>query len=261
MVFNAIAGNILRKNDAVGLQGDASYRLNDSHALRTGMFVQRERFAVNNTASVFPADGDGNQTGTTPITIVDDMAIRGRLFGVYLQDEWQVTPALVVNYGARYDRVNSVVNESQLSPRVGLVYDVGPRTRVHAGYARYFTPPPTEKIDTTSVAKFLNTTNALPSDANTAVSSERSHYFDAGISHQLTPAVTVGLDAYYRKIRNLQDEGQFGNALIFSAFNYAKGSIGGLELSAAYKAKRLNAYANVAFSRARGKDIATGQVK
>ena len=52
--------------------------------------------------------------------------------------------------------------------------------RLHAGYARYFTPPPTEKIDTTSVAKFQGTTNALPSDANTAVKSERSNYFDAG---------------------------------------------------------------------------------
>ena len=38
-----------------------------------------------------------------------------------------------------------------------------------------------------------------------------------------------------------------------------KGSIGGLELSAAYKTKTLNAYANMAFSRARGRNIATGQ--
>jgi outer membrane receptor protein involved in Fe transport len=151
------------------------------------------------------------------------------------------------------------VNENQLSPRLGLVYDLSPTTRVHAGYARYFTPPPTEKIDTTSVARFLNTTNALPSDANTAVSSERSHYFDAGISHQITPELTVGIDGYWRKVRNLQDEGQFGNALIFSAFNYAKGDIRGAELSTVYKGKQLGAYANVSFTRARGTQIATGQ--
>jgi outer membrane receptor protein involved in Fe transport len=259
LVFNGIAANILRKNDTLGLQSDASYKLNDSHTVRTGLFVQHERFDVNNTSSVFPADVDGSQTSGTPITIVDNTAIKGRLWGAYLQDEWQVTPALVVNYGARYDRVNTVVNESQLSPRIGLVYDLSPRTRVHAGYARYFTPPPTEKIDTTSVAKFLGTTNALPSDANTAVSSERSHYFDAGISHQLTPEITLGIDAYYRKIKNLQDEGQFGNALIFSAFNYGEGKIGGLEFSAAYKKNALSAYANLAVSRALGKNIVTGQ--
>jgi outer membrane receptor protein involved in Fe transport len=259
LVFNGIAATILRKNDAIGLQGDASYALNDNHTLRTGVFVQRERFDVNNSSLVFPADADGNQTSTTPMTIVDNTSIKGRLFGIYLQDEWQVTKALVVNYGVRYDRVNTVVDETQISPRLGLVYDVTPRTRVHAGYARYFTPPPTEKIDTTSVAKFLGTTNALPSDANTAVSSERSHYFDAGISHQVTPELTVSLDGYWRKVKNLQDEGQFGNALVFSAFNYAKGDIGGAEVSAVYKGKQFNAYANVGLTRARGTQIVTGQ--
>ena len=152
-----------------------------------------------------------------------------------------------------------MVNESQLSPRLGATYDLGANTRVHAGYARYFTPPPTEKIDTTSVAKFLGTTNALPSDANTAVRSERSDYLDAGLSHQLTPRVTVGVDAYYRKVRHLQDEGQFGNALIYSAFNYAQGKVYGVEFSGSYKGDSLSAYANVALSRALGKGIETGQ--
>ncbi|HBO79667.1 MAG TPA: hypothetical protein DD502_16125, partial [Cupriavidus sp.] len=64
-----------------------------------------------------------------------------------------------------------------------------------------------------TVTKFIDTTNALPSDANTAVRSERSDYFDLGVSHQATRNLTVGLDAYYRKVRHLQDEGQFGNAL------------------------------------------------
>ena len=259
LVFNGIAANILRRNSAVSLQGDASYRLTDKHTVRTGLYAQSERYDAFNTATVFPADADGNQTSTTPTTIVDNSSIKGHLFGVYLQDEWQVNDKLVVNYGARYDHVNSVSNESQLSPRIGLIYDLSPKTRVHAGYARYFTPPPTEKIDPTSVAKFLDTTNALPSDANTAVSSERSHYFDVGISHTVTPELTLSLDAYYRKVRNLQDEGQFGNALIFSAFNYAQGKIGGVELSAVYKGKQAGAYANVAFSRAEGRQIVTGQ--
>lgn len=259
LVFNGIAADILRRNDATSLQGDASLKLDDAHTLRAGLFAQRERYTVANASTVFPADAAGQQASTRPIAIQDDTGLRGRLFGLYLQDQWQPTPALTVNYGARYDHVDSASNERQLSPRVGVVYDLGPRTRVHAGYARYFTPPPTEKIDTTSIARFLGTTNALPSDANTAVSSERSHYVDAGFSHQLTDRITLGADAYWRRIRNLQDEGQFGNALIFSAFNYGRGSIGGAELSATYKAPSLTAYANLGFSRARGTAIRTGQ--
>ena len=259
LVFNGIAADILRKNEAVGFQGDLSYRLGDKHTVRAGAFASRERFVANNSASVFPADDDGNQTSDSPITVVDNTRIAGKLFGVYLQDEWAPTSRLTVNYGARYDRVNTVVDETQLSPRFGLVYDVSKSTRIHAGYARYFTPPPTEKIDVTSIERFLGTTNALPSDANTAVKSERSHYFDAGISHQLTPQLTLGLDAYYRDVRHLQDEGQFGNALIFSAFNFEKGKVYGSELSATYKHAGLSAYANLALSVAKGKGIETGQ--
>ncbi|MCP1172476.1 TonB-dependent receptor [Ralstonia chuxiongensis] len=259
LVYNGVAADITRRNEAYGVQGDASYKLTDKHTLRAGVFVQRERYVADNTASVFAADGSGAQTSTTPFTIVDNHSGSGTTMGVYLQDEWKPTDKLTVNYGARYDRVNTIVSEQQLSPRLGVTYDLTPRTRVHAGYARYFTPPPTEKFDTTSVQAFAGTTNALPSDANTAVKSERSNYFDLGVSHQLTPHLTLGLDAYYRDVRHLQDEGQFGNALLYSAFNYERGRIYGLEGSANYRNGNFGAYLNLAVSRAQGKGIETGQ--
>ena len=259
LVYNGVAADITRRNEAYGVQGDASYKLTDKHTLRAGVFVQRERYVADNTANVFAADSSGAQTSTTPFTIVDNHSGSGTTMGVYLQDEWKPTDKLTVNYGARYDRVNTIVSEQQLSPRLGLTYDLTPRTRVHAGYARYFTPPPTEKFDTTSVQAFAGTTNALPSDANTAVKSERSNYFDLGVSHQLTPHLTLGLDAYYRDVRHLQDEGQFGNALLYSAFNYERGRIYGLEGSANYRNGNFGAYLNLAVSRAQGKGIETGQ--
>jgi outer membrane receptor protein involved in Fe transport len=259
LVFNGIAADVLRKNEAAGVQGDLSWRVGATHTLRAGVFAQHERYAVSNASLVFPADADGNQTSGTPLQIEDDTRLAGRLWGLYVQDEWQPSKRLTVNYGLRYDKVDTVANEQQLSPRLGLIYDLSQDLRVHAGYARYFTPPPTEKIDTTSVQKFLGTTNALPSDANTAVKSERSHYFDAGLSYQATPQITLGVDTYYRRVRHLQDEGQFGNALIYSAFNYDEGKIRGIELSGSYREKNLSAYANVALSRALGKGIETGQ--
>ncbi|HWI12094.1 MAG TPA: TonB-dependent receptor [Burkholderiaceae bacterium] len=259
LVYNGVAADVTRRNVASGLQLDASRALGANHTVRAGLFAQRERGSVANRSSVFPADDDGNQTSDVPLTIDDDSRLGGHLVGAYLQDEWQPTKALTVNYGLRYDKVDTVTKESQWSPRLGAVYQLGADTRVHAGYARYFTPPPTEKIDTTSVQKFLATTNALPSDANTAVRSERSNYYDLGVSHQLTPRITLGADAYYRQVQHLQDEGQFGNALIYSAFNFEKGRIFGVELSASYRDERLSGYANIGFTSARGKGIETGQ--
>jgi outer membrane receptor protein involved in Fe transport len=259
LVFDGIAADVKRRNTADGLQLDSSYALGRTHTLRGGLLFQHERFGVGNLSRVFPADADGAQAGTTPLAIEDDTTIHGSLWGVYLQDEWQPVKGLTINYGARYDDVRTVVRESQPSPRLGVVFDAGPTLRLHAGFARYFTPPPTEKIDTTSVAKFAGTTNALPSDADTAVKSERSNYFDAGLAWAATPGLSLGLDAYDREVANLQDEGQFGNALIYSAFNYARGRVRGLELTANYKADAFAAYANVAFSRAQGRRIVTGQ--
>ncbi|HEX9473084.1 MAG TPA: TonB-dependent receptor [Steroidobacteraceae bacterium] len=259
LVFNGIAADINRGDEEVGVQADASLRLNSAHTVRFGLFYNEERFTVTDSARVFPADATGNQTSDIPLSILDDSRIVGHTGGVYLQDEWQPVKGLTVNYGARYDHVNTVVNEQQFSPRLGLVYKLSAVTTLHVGYARYFTPPPTEKIDTTSVAKFLNTTNALPSDANTAVSSERSHYYDAGISQKLGPRVTIGLDAYYRSVQDLQDEGQFGNALVFSAFNFAEGRIYGAELTSSYHGDHLSVYSNLAYSVAKGHTVVTGQ--
>ncbi|MBV8464988.1 MAG: TonB-dependent receptor [Burkholderiales bacterium] len=259
LMFNGVAAAIFRKVDSIGLQGDTAYKLTPTHTVRAGFFAEHERFGADALSTTFPADNNGNQTSSTPITIYDTDRLQGGTWGVYLQDEWQATSNLVINYGARFDRTTTVTQEQQFSPRLGMVYDLSPDTRIHAGYARYFTPPPTEIIGAKSVAAFNNTTNQSPVQADTSVLAERSHYFDVGITHKLTQDWSVGLDAYYRRVTHLQDEGQFGSALIFSAFNYNEGRIKGFELSTSYKHDNLSAYLNVARSQALGKEFITGQ--
>jgi outer membrane receptor protein involved in Fe transport len=259
LIFNGIAGTIGRSNRANTLQGDFSTPLAESHTLRYGVYVSDEHPVSNSSSLVFPADADGNQTSTTPITIVDNAPhINARTYGVYVQDQWNLTDKLTMNYGLRADKVDAFVTESQLSPRVGFVYQATDSTALHAGYARYFTPPPAELISQTDIALFQGTTNQLPTNVNAETLSERSHYFDAGISQKIG-SLTLGLDAYYRKVHNLLDEGQFGAALIFSPFNYNQGRVRGLEFTSNYTSGNLSAYLNVSTSRAMGKEVVTGQ--
>ncbi len=258
LVYRGIASNIHRQNNAIGLQMDARYKLDSKNTLRTGMFWQRESMVVNNNSLVFALDKEGNPN-SKPENIEDNNTFGGYTLGLFAQNEFQINEHLTFNYGVRYDHVNTVTSEEQFSPRLGLVYDSSNTTRWHAGFAKYFTPPPSEKINTTSVVLFQNTTNALPSDANTAVKAERSNYFDLGVSHVVNSKLTLGMDGYYREVTNLQDEGQFGNALIYSAFNYAQGRIGGLELSANYHVKDFSAYGNFSRSFAYGKNLISGQ--
>lgn len=259
LIYTGVAGRIYRQNELYSLQGDLTYRLTVEHTPRAGIYVSRERAATDNTSLVFPADADGNQTSDVPITIYDDTKKIARLFGVYLQDEWKPTKGLTVNYGLRYDKVEAYVNQDQWSPRVGAVWSATAELTLHAGYASYFTPPPTEKILDTSVDKFQGTTNQLPSDANTSVSSERSHYFDAGLTYQWTPQFATGIDGYYRHVKDLQDEGQFGSALLFAPFNYQYGRIYGIDFTTSYREGNFSAYANLSVAKAEGKNIVSGQ--
>jgi outer membrane receptor protein involved in Fe transport len=141
---------------------------------------------------------------------------------------------------------------------VNLVWTPAEGTTFHVGYARYFTPPPFELVASESVAKFVGTTAEAPGTQNDAPRSERDNYFDLGMSQKLG-ALTLGVDAYYKKAKNLLDEGQFGAPIILTPFNYAEGYAKGVEFSANYASGPLTAYANLAISQAKGKDIISSQ--
>jgi len=260
LIFNGVAGAIDRSNRANTLQADFSTPLSDAHTLRYGLYASSEHPVSNSVSQVFPADADGNQTTTTPITIIDNAPrIDARTYGLYVQDQWNLTGKLTMNYGVRADKVDAFVSEGQISPRLGFVYQVTDATTLHAGYARYFTPPPAELISQTDIALFQGTTNQLPTNVNAETLSERSNYFDAGVSQKITDKLTLGLDAYYRQVHNLLDEGQFGAALIFSPFNYDEGRVRGAEFSATYTDHNFAAYFNLSSNRAMGKQVVTGQ--
>src|SRR5207244_2162869 len=55
------------------------------------------------------------------------------------------------------------------------------------------------------------------------------------------------------------DEGQFGEALILSSFNYKRGEIYGGELTANYDHGPYSAYGNLAYEWARGTNISSAQ--
>ncbi|MFI5304906.1 MAG: TonB-dependent receptor [Nitrospiria bacterium] len=258
LIFNGVAARVERSSFASGVQEDTSFRLNEAHTLRMGLFVSTERAESDNTSQVFPTDGNGNVTSDQPITIVDNNAKIAGLYSVYLQDEWKPANKLTINYGLRADLVNAYVNANQLSPRLGAVYQLTPHTTLHAGYARYFTPPPTELVAPKDLALFQNTTNQQ-TNLNSPVLPERTHSFDIGAVQQVTPALSLGLDGYYNIVEDLLDEGQFGQALVFTPFNYQDGKVYGIEFTGNYKEGPFSSYLNTAYSAAMGRDIVSSQ--
>ncbi len=233
--------------------------MGQSHTLRYGVYGSFERAASSNNAWVFPADTAGNQTSTTPLNILDNSHLTARTWSAYVQDEWSINEDWILNYGLRGDQYQLVRSESQLSPRVGLVWQATGSTVVHAGFSRYFTPPATEAITSSNIARFDGTTNAVADSGNNTPLAERADYFDVGIQQTIGSAWTLGLDAHYRKVQRLQDEGQFGSALVYSTFNYAQGWVKGLEFTANYGRGPLSAYFNASLGKAIGRRIINSQ--
>jgi outer membrane receptor protein involved in Fe transport len=259
LLFNGIAQGASRHDLATGVQGDGSWRVNDTHTIRAGFLAQGERTSSSTVSSVLPVDGTGAQTSDQPFNVYDGSGKTGGLYGIYIQDEWKILPTVTINYGARFDVVDQYTHENQLSPRVNVVWQATPSTTVHAGYSRYFTPPPFELVGVNTLGQFSGTTAAPEVNRDSTVKAERSHYFDAGISQVVLPGLTVGIDGYYKQAKNLIDEGQFGAPIILSAFNYAKGQVSGAELSATYERGPWSFYGNLAYSRAIGKNIVSSQ--
>ncbi len=263
LLFDGISQTAARSVTSTGAQTDASWRVGDRHTLRAGYqaFVERNVSSTNSIVSPQTAtDTDGNPVyGDTPEAIHEGTGKTGMVYGLYLQDEWRVLPRLTINYGARFDGVSEYVSANQFSPRVNMVWRPAGGTTLHAGYSRYFTPPPFEEVTTASIGSFQDTSAASQVTRNDKVKPERDHYFDAGIDQVVLPGLHVGLDGYYKQATNLIDEGQFGAPIILSAFNYAQGQVHGYEATTSYERGPWSLYGNLAWSRAIGKNITSSQ--
>jgi outer membrane receptor protein involved in Fe transport len=259
LIYNGVASDTQRSNASNGVQVDASYQLNASHTLRAGLAYARQTTHSDNAVSVFATSDDGTQASSTPFTVQDNSSKTGRTSSVYLQDEWHLSAPLTLNYGVRFDKVAAYIDEQQWSPRINLAYQLAPGTALHAGYSRYFTPPPQELAAQSSIDKYAGTSNAPEVAVSDNVRAERTNYYDVGLSHQVNGNLTLTADAYYKKIRNMLDEGQFGQALILSPFNYDRGYAKGLELSGVYNRGNWGGFLNVTLQKAQGQNIISGQ--
>lgn len=275
LLYNGIAQNAYKADTALAWQTDSAYELTDAHTLRGGFYLQHDYSSSQTSSWVLPVctppEGlagcpgglaPGEQTSDVPLSVVDNGSQDQTIESLYLQDEWKALSALTVNYGLRFDHYHAYSSGGQLSPRLNLVWLPAVDTTVHAGYSRYFTPPPFELIGSETFSQFAGTTALPPGSVtrDTAPIAERANYYDVGVQQKLLDRdLTLGIDSYYEQAQHLIDEGQFGAPIVLTPFNYRFGRIAGLELTANYDISRFSAYANLAFQSAKGKDVESSE--
>ncbi len=260
LLYNGISQNAYKQDVAYGLQTDGAYKLDEVHTLRAGVYLQYDRLTSNTTSQVLDTDPvTGLPVNDVPVSITQDSNDGQTIESAYLQDEWHLMSVLTMNYGVRFDHYKAFSSGSQTSPRVNFVWQPLTDTTVHAGYSKYFSPPPFELVGSESLGEFANTTAAPGVLKDDPVKAERSNYYDFGVEQNVSKALTLGVDSYFKQATDLIDEGQFGAPIILTPFNYAHGQVYGVEFTGSYHLGGLSAYANVASQRAIGKDIISSQ--
>ncbi len=259
VMFSGVSSNITRNSLASGMQGDASFKINQKNTLRSGVYFNQTKISNNETNWVLPINSDGTQSSDITNQIVFKNSKNTNLYSIYAQNEYAFNQDLKLNFGGRFDKAQGVVNDQQFSPRFGGVYQLNTKTKLHAGYAKYFTAPKAELATAFNPSDFENTSNASENLQNGKIKSEKTDYYDIGLAYQLNQNLNFGFDAYYKDIKNMLDEGQFGNALIFKPFNYAKAKSYGLEFTANHQTKTWQNYVNLAWQQSHAYNLNSSQ--
>jgi len=243
-----------------GLELDASYEIGDYHTVRGGFMAMNEYVIADTTTTVYDIDPATGSPVGNPFDITQHNTPHAMFAGAYLQDEWKMFSKFTLNYGARFDEYSSSTdNENQLSPRINAIYQPTDSTTLHAGYSRYFTPPPLETVPAGNILAFNGTSGQSGVTTADAVKAERANYYDIGMTQKITPKLQLGLDGYYKTAQQQLDDGLFGQSLILSSFNYAEGRVYGAEFTASYTDGGFNTYANLSLSKAQGRGASSAQ--
>jgi outer membrane receptor protein involved in Fe transport len=259
LIYQGIASNVFTSDLSNTLQGDLTYHLGSTHALRGGFYLGEYGVESDQTSRVFPIVA--GVPATSPISVTANLNKINLVYGVYLQDTWQITNRLSVNFGSRWDRVSGFTDDSQFSPTINFVYKAPTGITLHGGFARNFQVPNFQNVSSGIFGLFKGTTGAADStlSGNTSPFAETDYTWDAGFTHRFTSHLTFAQDNYFRIDRHYIDEGQFGFVPIDAPFNYVRGWGAGNECSLTWNLENFAARANLFVAREEDIGVASGQ--
>ncbi len=258
LIYQGVSSNVFTSDLSNTLEGDLTRRIGP-HSLRAGFYLGEYGVESDQTSQVFPIVS--GQPTITPISVSANLNELNLVYGVYLEDTWQLTDRLSVNFGSRWDRVTGFTNDSQFSPTINFVYKLRPDTLAHAGFARNFQVPNFQNVSPDIFRLFKGTTGAIGTSpaGNASPFAETDYTWDVGFTHHFSPRLVFAQDNYFRIDRHYLDEGQFGFVPIDVPFNYVRGYGGGTENSLTYNVENLSARLNLFVAREEDIGVASGQ--
>ncbi len=243
---------------ALGVRLDYTNELTSQHLLKYGFQIDRTQ-AINKTR-IFAFERDNTDNPTGPVINIDgDRRLIGWREELWVQDQWTPNDQWTVNAGLRYDQIQALTNDWQISPRIGVTYKMNQENAFHIFYGRLFTPPNLESV-AYLVPRTAGTTAAPENTQANTVRPERSHYGEIGWYHAFGRLATLELTAWYKYNENMSDAGQFGTTPLLNYFAFQKGWQRGVDAALKVNlAENLTGRGNVAYGQCKGYGLQSGQ--
>ena len=120
---------------------------------------------------------------------------------LYAFDDWEISPRLSVDYGARYAHYDYLQQRGLLSPKFGVSVEVLPETIVRMAIEQRMVAPGAEEfLTTSSPGPWLPPERTFAPLGEGDLRAERGRFFDIGVDRQLGDAVVVGVSRYHQSV-------------------------------------------------------------
>jgi outer membrane receptor protein involved in Fe transport len=223
---------------------DLSWQMSKHHSLKSGALytyhdLDNAEVQIRNKY----AGTDSESVRYVPVVLPDETVysdiyrVKPKELSAYLQDKMEYDE-MVINFGVRYDYFdpNTVYPsqrrnpanqlgepvlqsaypkadpQTQISPRLGLSYQLSDFALLHFSYGHFFQMPP-------MYALYQNHSFQVPPGdyqttmGNAQIKAERTVQYEIGLWQQLTPGMGMEVSLFYRDIYDLL------SAQVFSTFN------------------------------------------
>ncbi len=162
-------------------------------------------------------------------TLNDDTRNVGEIYG---SDRWTFSPAVAVEYAARYARYDYLRQHSLLSPRIGVTLTPQKNTHITANVAQRMVAPGAEEfLAPATVGPWLPPERTFAPLEGEDLRVERVRFYDLGLNHEIDGAYVLGVRRFQQRV-DRQLATLFGlpiNGGPESPGHYFVASAGGLE--------------------------------
>ncbi len=212
----------------------------ESHLFQAG--VEAQRIAPGELLSFYVTEEEtAEEAGLSPAAlgfnrenpfVFSDRVVRGSS-AWYIQDTFSPLQDLSINAGLRFDHTSLLVSDSQLSPRVGIVYYVPlTRTSVRGSYNRLFAPPQVENLllSSSEEARELSPFDTAEGEGGAEVRPEKQHAIEVGFAQDVARVLKLDISYWWRSVRNYADPNVFFGTTIIFPNAVARGNAQGLDV-------------------------------